>query len=47
MLGLADQEEQERDRFPRREVNNQKCNGDSQPDKDQHNFEMKRKTEEL
>ena len=28
MLGWADQEEQERDRFSRRDDNNLKCNGD-------------------
>ena len=43
ILGWADQEEQERDRFPRREDNNQKCNGDPRSDKGQRNFDKKRK----
>ena len=46
MLAWADQEEQERDRFPRREDNNQKCNGDSRSDKGQCNFDKKRKPED-
>jgi len=41
MLGLADQEEQERDRFPHRDDNNEKCNGDSRPDKNPRNFDKK------
>lgn len=45
MLGWADLEEQEHDRFPCHE-DNQKCNGDSRSDKGQHNFEKKRKPEE-
>ena len=47
MLAWADQEEQERDRFPRREANNQKCNGDSRSDKGQCNFDKKRKPEDI
>ena len=43
MLAWADQEEQERDRFPRREDNNQKRNGDSRIDKRQRNFDKKQK----
>src|SRR6185436_16173110 len=43
MLTWADQEEQERDRFPRREDNNQKRNGDPRSDKSQCNFDKKRK----
>ena len=46
MLGSVDQEEQERDRFPCREDNNQKRNGDSRPDKGQRNFDKKRKPED-
>ena len=46
MLTWADQEEQERDRFPRREDNNQKCNGDPRSDKSQRNFDKKRKPED-
>src|SRR6185312_8159807 len=46
MLGWADQEEQEHDRFPRREDNNQKRNGDSRLGKGQRNFEKKCKPEE-
>ena len=46
MLAWADQEEQERDRFPRCEDNNQKCNEDSRPDKGQRNFDKKRKPED-
>jgi hypothetical protein len=46
MLGWADQEEQERDRFRRREDNNQKCNGDPRSDKGQHNIDKKRKPED-
>ena len=46
MLAWADQEEQERDRFPRREDNNQKRNGDPRPDKGQRNFDKKRKPED-
>ena len=43
MLGWADQEEQERDRFSRRDDNNLKCNGDLRLDKGQRNFDKKRK----
>lgn len=43
MLAWADQEEQERDRFPRRKDNNQKHNGDSRSDKGQRNFDKKQK----
>jgi len=46
MLGWADQEEQERDRFPRRDGNNQKRNGDSRSDKNQRNFDKKWKPED-
>ena len=46
MLGWADQEEQERDCFPRREDNNQKQNGDPRLDKGQRNFDKKRKLED-
>ena len=46
MLAWADQEEQERDRFPRCEDNNQKRSGDSRPDKGQCNFDKKRKPED-
>jgi len=46
MLAWADQEEQERDRFPRREDNNQKRNGDPRSDKNQRNFDKKRKLED-
>ena len=46
MLAWADQEEQERDRFPRREDNNQKRNGDPRSDKGQRNFDKKRKPED-
>ena len=46
MLTWADQEEQERDHFPCREDNNQKCNGDSRSDKGQRNFDKKRKPED-
>jgi len=46
MLGWADQEEHERDRFPHCEDNNQKCNGDPRSDKGQHNFDKKRKPED-
>ena len=46
MLAWANQEEQERDRFPRHEDNNQKRNGDSRPDKGQRNFDKKRKPED-
>ena len=46
MLACADQEEQERDRFPRPEDNNQKRNGDSRTDKGQRNFDKKRKPED-
>ena len=46
MLAWADQEEQECDRFPRREDNNQKHNGDPRPDKGQRNFDKKRKPED-
>ena len=46
MLAWADQEEQERDRFPRREDNNQKRNGDPRSDKSQRNFDKKRKPED-
>ena len=46
MLGWADQEEQERDRFPRRDDNNKKRNGDPRSDKGQRNFDMKRKPED-
>ena len=46
MLGWVDQEEQERDRFPRREDNNQKHNGDPQSNKGQRNFNKKRKPED-
>ena len=47
MLTWADQEEQERDRFPCREDNNQKRNGYSRPDKGQRNFDKKRKPEDI
>ena len=47
MLAWADQEEQERDRFPHREDNNQKRNGDSRSDKSQRNFDKKRKPEDI
>jgi hypothetical protein len=43
MLGWADQEEQERDRFPCRNDNNQKRNGDSRSNKNQRNFDKKTK----
>ena len=46
MLAWADQEEQERDRFPRHEDNNQKRNGESRSDKGQCNFDKKRKPED-
>jgi len=46
MLGWADQEEQERDRFPHRDDNNQKRNGDLRSDKGQRNFDKKRKPED-
>ena len=46
MLGWADQEEQERDHFPRREYNNQKHNGDPRSDKGQRNFDKKLKPED-
>ena len=46
MLAWANQEEQEHDCFPRCEDNNQKCNGDSQSDKGQRNFDKKRKPED-
>ena len=46
MLVWADQEEQERDHFSRREDNNQKRNGDPRPEKGQHNFDKKRKPED-
>ena len=46
MLGWADQEEQECDRFPRHEYNNQKRNGDPRSDKGQRNFYKKLKTED-
>ena len=46
MLAWADQEEQERDRFPRREDNNQKRNGDPRPEKGQRKFDKKRKPED-
>ena len=46
MLAWADQEEQERDRFPRHEDNNKKRNGDSQSDKGKRNFDKKRKPED-
>ena len=46
ILAWADQEEQERDRFPRREDNNQKRNGDPRSDKSQRNFDKKRKPED-
>ena len=46
MLAWADQEEQERDRFPRREDNNQKRNRDSRIDKGQRDFDKKRKPED-
>ena len=46
MLGWTDQEEQERDRFPRQDDNNQKRNGDLQYDKNQRNFDKKRKLED-
>ena len=46
MLGWADQEEQRRDRFPHRNDNNQKHNGDSRPDKSQRNFDKKRKPDD-
>ena len=47
MLAWADQEEQERDRFPRHEDNNQKRNGDSRSDKGQRNFDKKGKPEDI
>jgi len=46
MLGWADQEEQRRDRFPHRNDNNQKHNGDSRPNKSQRNFDKKRKPDD-
>ena len=46
MLAWADQEEKECDRFPRREDNNQKHNGDPRSDKGQRNFDKKRKPED-
>ena len=46
MLTWADQQEQERDRFPCREDNNKKRNEDSRPDKGQRNFNKKRKPED-
>jgi len=46
MLAWADQEEQERDRFPRREDNILKRNGDPRSDKGQCNFDKKRKPED-
>ena len=46
MLGSVDQEEQERDRFPCRDDNNQKRNGDSRSNKNQCNFDKKWKPED-
>ena len=46
MLAWGDQEEQERGRFPRREDNNQKRNGDPRSDEGQRNFDKKRKPED-
>ena len=46
MLGWAGQKEQESDRFPRRDDNNKKRNGDPRSDKVQRNFDKKRKPED-
>ena len=45
-LDWADQEEQERDRFPRCDDNNPKRNGDSRYDKNLRNFDKKRKPDD-
>jgi hypothetical protein len=46
MLEWADQEEQECDRFPRRDGNNSKRNGNQCSNRGQHNFNKKRKPED-
>ena len=47
MLGWADQQEQERDRFLCHDDNNQKHNGDRRSDKNSRNFDKKHKPEDM
>ena len=47
MLEWADQEEQERDCFPRCDDNNPKRNGDERSDRGQCNFNQNRKLEDI
>ena len=46
MLGWVDQEEQERNRFPHRDDNNKKRNGNSHSYQNKRNFDKKRKPED-